>query len=130
MHALLSSVLLALYATTALASPLEQRKEDTNFSATCINIVVNTGSLTLTANCQNSEGVIGGSETIGLDSCIGNDNGELVAHSNDFSASCSSISASGIELSAACRTPSGTVIDTSIDLNVVFSNTNGIIICP
>ncbi|KAJ6577736.1 hypothetical protein B0H19DRAFT_1229761 [Mycena capillaripes] len=119
MNSLLSSVLLALFAVAAvpgaLAAPLEERKAETNFSATCSGISFNSGSDNLTATCQNSGGIGTTTTTIGLNSCVGNTNGELTA-GKSFSSSCSSISFSGVTLSAICRTPSGGSISTSLDL--------------
>ncbi|KAJ7096890.1 Cyanovirin-N [Mycena epipterygia] len=132
MNTLLSSVVLALCTLVAvsgaLAAPVNEPVPDTNFSSTCSGISVNLGNLDLTATCQNSSG---GTETttIGLNSCVGNTNGELTA-GNSFSGSCEDISFSGVELSALCRNPAGTLISTSLDLNAIFSNTNGVLTCP
>ncbi|KAJ6577698.1 Cyanovirin-N [Mycena capillaripes] len=133
MNTLLSSVLLALFAVAAvpgaLAAPLEERNAETNFSATCSGISFNSSNDNLTATCQNSGGVGTTTTTIGLNSCVGNTNGELTA-GNSFSSSCSSISFSGVTLSATCRTPSGGSIRASLDLNSVLSNNNGFLTCP
>ncbi|KAJ7671289.1 Cyanovirin-N [Mycena polygramma] len=129
MNTLLSSVLLALFAVAAVAAPVEERASETNFSATCSGISFNSGNDDLTATCQNSGGVGSTTTTIGLNSCVGNTNGELTA-GNSFSSSCSSISFSGVTLSATCSTPSGGSIRTSLDLNSVLSNNNGFLTCP
>ncbi|KAJ6535650.1 Cyanovirin-N [Mycena capillaripes] len=100
-----------------------------NFSATCTGISFNSSNDNLTATCQKSGGIGTATTTIGLNSCVGNSNGELVA-GGAFSSSCSSISFSGITLSATCQTPSGTTIRTSLDLNAVLSNNNGFLTCP
>ncbi|KAJ6574349.1 Cyanovirin-N [Mycena capillaripes] len=102
---------------------------ETNFSATCTGISFNSSNDNLTATCQKSGGVGTETTTIGLNSCVGNTNGELVAGAT-FSGSCSSISFSGVRLSATCKTPNGTTIRNSIDLNGVFSNNNGVLTCP
>ncbi|KAJ7835504.1 Cyanovirin-N [Mycena leptocephala] len=131
MNTLLSSVLLALCAVAAvpgaLAAPIETRA-GSSFSSTCDNIVVNTSSLTLTATCQTSGGVGTSTTTIDLNSCIGNTNGDLVPGAS-FAGSCSNVQASGIELTASCQNDAGTTINTSIDFNVVLSNTNGVLTC-
>ncbi|KAJ6535593.1 Cyanovirin-N [Mycena capillaripes] len=134
MNTLLSSVLLAIFAMAAapgaLATPVDdERAAETNFSATCTGISFNSSNDNLTATCQKSGGVGTETTTIGLNSCVGNTNGELVAGAA-FSGSCSSISFSGVTLSATCKTPTGTTIRTSIDLNAVLSNNNGVLTCP
>ncbi|KAJ7660175.1 Cyanovirin-N [Mycena polygramma] len=131
MNTLLSSVLLALAfaaVPSGLAAPVE-RAADTNFSATCTGISFNPSNNDLTATCQNAGGIGTTTSTIGLNSCVGNTNGELTA-GNDFSASCSNIRFSGVTLSALCRTPAGVGINTSLDLNSVMSNRNGLLTCP
>ncbi|KAJ6481538.1 Cyanovirin-N [Mycena vitilis] len=128
MNTLLSSVLLALFAVAAVAAPVE-RASETNFSSTCSGISFNAGNDDLTATCQNSGGVGTTTTTIGLNSCVGNTNGELTA-GNSFSGSCSGISFSGVTLSATCSTPNGGSISTSLDLNSVLSNNNGFLTCP
>ncbi|KAJ7915271.1 Cyanovirin-N [Mycena leptocephala] len=133
MNTLLSSVLLAIFAMAAapgaLATSAEGRAPATNFSATCTGISFNSSNDNLTATCQKSGGVGTETTTIGLNSCVGNTNGELTAGVN-FSGSCSSISFSGVTLSAICKTPTGTTIRTSLDLNAVLSNNNGVLTCP
>ncbi|KAJ6461268.1 Cyanovirin-N [Mycena vitilis] len=133
MNKLLSSVILALVAVAAvpgaIATPVEERAAQTNFSATCTGISFNASNNNLTATCQRSSGIGTATSTIGLNSCVGNINGILTA-GNSFSSSCSSISFSGVSLSALCRNPAGTNIRTTLDLNSVLSNTNGILTCP
>ncbi|KAF7343956.1 CNVH-domain-containing protein [Mycena venus] len=133
MNSLLSTVVVALCTLaaipSAIASPVAPPQPDTNFSATCTNIGVNLSTLVLTATCQRSGGVGTTTSSIGLNSCISNTNGELTT-GNGFSSSCQNIGFSGVNLSAQCKTPSGTFINTSIDLNVVFSNNNGLLTCP
>ncbi|KAJ7671318.1 Cyanovirin-N [Mycena polygramma] len=155
MTALLSYLLLALYAVAAApgavaastrveealvtstyvdevvstTTPVEERAAQTNFSATCTGISFNASNNNLTATCQRSGGIGSTTSTIGLNSCVGNTNGILTA-GNSFSSSCSSISFSGVTLSALCTNPAGTTIRTSLNLNSVLSNTNGILTCP
>ncbi|KAJ7671300.1 hypothetical protein DFH06DRAFT_1293350 [Mycena polygramma] len=155
MTALLSYVLLALYAVAAVpgavaasthveealvtstyvdeavstSTQVEERAAQTNFSATCTGISFNASNNNLTATCQRSGGIGSTTSTIGLNSCVGNTNGILTA-GNSFSSSCSSITFSGVTLSALCTNPAGTNIRTSLNLNSVLSNTNGILTCP
>ncbi|KAF8180776.1 hypothetical protein K438DRAFT_1768316 [Mycena galopus ATCC 62051] len=85
MTALLSSVFLVLWATAAAPGALVSAfNVSTGFSDDTINI--NTVTLTLSATCLNSDGR-NTSSTIPLDSCIGNDNGQLTTGTN-FSQSC------------------------------------------
>ncbi|KAJ7671319.1 hypothetical protein DFH06DRAFT_1124544 [Mycena polygramma] len=122
MNKLFSAVILALVAVAAvpgaIAAPFDERAAQTNFSATCTGISFNAGNNNLTATCQRSGGIGTTTSTIGLNS------------GNSFSSSCSSISFSGVSLSALCRNPAGTNIRTTLDLNSVLSNTNGILTCP
>ncbi|KAJ6461277.1 hypothetical protein C8R47DRAFT_1327504 [Mycena vitilis] len=117
MNKLLSSVILALVAVAAvpgaIATPVEERAAQTNFSATCTGISFNASNNNLTATCQRSGGIGTATSTIGLNSCVGNINGILTA-GNSFSSS----------------NPAGTNIRTTLDLNSVLSNTNGISTCP
>ncbi|KAJ6510513.1 hypothetical protein C8R45DRAFT_964371, partial [Mycena sanguinolenta] len=133
MNALLSSVLLVLCAMTALASPVEERKADGDFDATCAFPEINIDSLTITALCQDHNGVFGPQfTTISLNLCVGvGVNGELEP-GTDFSASCSNITSPDgfFELSADCTTPSGTTVESSLDLNLAITNTNGVLTCP
>ncbi|KAJ6535634.1 Cyanovirin-N [Mycena capillaripes] len=133
MNNLLSSVLLAIFAMAAapgaLATPVDEHAAQTNFSATCTGISFNSSNNNLTATCQKSGGIGTATTTIGLNLCVANTNGELTAGAA-FSASCSSISFSGVTLSATCKTPTGTTIRTSLDLNAVLSDRNGVLTCP
>ncbi|KAJ6451823.1 hypothetical protein C8R47DRAFT_1329615 [Mycena vitilis] len=116
MHTLLSYVLLALAFAAVpggLAAPVE-RAADTNFSATCTGISFNPSNNDLTATCQNAGGIGTATSTIGIKLMpVGNTNGELTA-GNAFSAS----------------TAAGVGINTSLDLNSVMSNRNGLLTCP
>ncbi|KAJ7617276.1 Cyanovirin-N [Roridomyces roridus] len=130
MKAVLSSVILAVCVTVALAGPIEKRAAAVNnFSATCTDIAVDVGTLELTATCQDSAGVPAAPSSIDLNACITNTNGELAAGS-DFDATCQDVAFSGVELSAECSTQGDlSVISTSIDLNVVIANQDGVLAC-
>ncbi|KAJ7825014.1 Cyanovirin-N [Mycena leptocephala] len=130
MNTLLSSVLLAIFAMAAapgaLATSVNGRAS--NFSSTCTKISFNSANNSLTATCELSGNTGTETTTIPLNACVGNDNGELAAGSN-FSTSCGNISFSGVTLSATCENPTGNLIHTSIDLNSVLSNNNGVLHC-
>ncbi|KAJ7660164.1 hypothetical protein DFH06DRAFT_1472254 [Mycena polygramma] len=126
MNTLLSFVLLAL---TVVAVPPVERAADTNFSATCVDISFDASNYDLTATCQNADGIGSTTTTIGLDSCVGNINGEL-AGGSDFSSSCSEIEFRWVSLNVACSNPYGIPINTSLDLNSVLSNIDGVLTCP
>ncbi|KAJ6529204.1 hypothetical protein B0H19DRAFT_1333024 [Mycena capillaripes] len=113
MHSLLSAVVFALCTLTAVPGAIA---------------FLIAGTLVLTATCQ-SVGVGTTTAAIDLDSCISNSNGGLIPGSG-FSSSCRDIGFSGVELSAQCKDPSGTFVNTQINLNVIFSNVNGLITCP
>ncbi|KAJ7116853.1 hypothetical protein C8R44DRAFT_738727 [Mycena epipterygia] len=120
MNTLLSSVVLTLctLATVpgSLAAPVNGRGSDTNFSSTCSGISVDLTTLDLTATCGTNSG---GAETATISLNTG----------NSFSGSCDDVSFSGVELSALCRNPAGIEINTSLDLNVIFGNDNGVLTC-
>ncbi|KAF8160281.1 CVNH domain-containing protein [Mycena galopus ATCC 62051] len=130
MTALLSSVFLILWATAAAPGALVSAfNVSTGCSDDTINI--NTMTLTLSATCLNSDGR-NTSSTIPLDSCIGNDNGQLTIGTN-FSQSCENIrsesSSDGLVISADCATLAGTLDSTSINVDVAFADDNGVLSC-
>ncbi|KAJ7624035.1 hypothetical protein DFH06DRAFT_1340066 [Mycena polygramma] len=131
MNTLLSSVLLALFASAAIAVPVNERDDGPPFSVTCSGISFNPDNNSITADCLHI-GTGSTTSTIGLNSCVGNENGAFLAHCGplctNFSTSCSSISVIGTILSGICTTTTGTQFP-SIDLNSVLSNENGILTC-
>ncbi|KAJ7272384.1 Cyanovirin-N [Mycena rebaudengoi] len=135
---LLSSIVFSLCVLGSLGAPVVttnvERAANGGFVATCTNTSVNISNVVLTTTCRTSTG---GQITssIGLDSCIANANGQLVARqSGGFSASCPGIVFVGTSTSATlngrCTNASGTVVSSSINLNDVFTNNNGILTCP
>ncbi|KAF8160280.1 hypothetical protein K438DRAFT_1776624 [Mycena galopus ATCC 62051] len=126
MPTLLSSVLLVLWATAAAPGALVSA---TSISTGCSNdtINVNTMTLTLSATCLNSDGGTT-SSTIPLDSCIGNDNGQLTIGIN-FSQSCQNISSNGLVINADCAPIAGPLRNTSINVDVAFADDDGVLSC-
>ncbi|KAJ7247451.1 hypothetical protein C8J57DRAFT_1359032, partial [Mycena rebaudengoi] len=91
------------------AATINERAANGDFTASCSNISVTTSNWVLTATCRTANG---GSETssIGLNSCVANANGILVARNGGgFSASCRfiGVNVSNAELSAVCGTRNG-----------------------
>ncbi|KAF8180775.1 hypothetical protein K438DRAFT_1768315 [Mycena galopus ATCC 62051] len=125
MPTLLSSILLVLWATTAAPRLAAAIKFSTGCGDAGTNVNITT--LTLTASCLNG---VGGSttSTIPLDSCIGNDNGQLTTGIN-FSQSCQNISSNGLVITADCATIAGTLDSTSISLDVAFADDDGVLSC-
>ncbi|KAF8146235.1 Cyanovirin-N [Mycena galopus ATCC 62051] len=139
--ALLASVILVLCALSSLGAPVEEltsstnikREADSGFVSTCTGTSVDVSDAVLTSTCRTEAG---GEITssIGLDSCIANSNGVLVALSNgDFSASCPGITFIGTSTSATllgqCDNEAGQLVTSTIDLNTVLTNNNGIMTC-
>ncbi|KAJ7925506.1 hypothetical protein B0H13DRAFT_1975068 [Mycena leptocephala] len=126
MNSLLSAVVFALCTLTAVPGAIASLiaglayGSPPSFSSTCINIGVNLSTFVLTATCQNM-GVGTTTAAIDLNSCISNTNGEL-SPGGAFNSSCRDIGLSGVELSAQCKDPSGTFINTQIDLSVCFGH--------
>ncbi|KAJ7576174.1 hypothetical protein C8J56DRAFT_1031998 [Mycena floridula] len=139
---LLSSIVVALCAFGAHAAPVEEltnveRSADGGFLATCSDTGVNIRTLVLTSTCGDGHG---GEVTssIGLNSCVANQGGELVARvDGEFSATCSQFGFTGTNaagvfavLFAVCGDGHGGEIQTQLDLNTVFTNRNGLLTCP
>ncbi|KAJ7246491.1 Cyanovirin-N [Mycena rebaudengoi] len=126
-----SSIVVGLLAVGVRAAPINERAANGGFTASCSNISVNTSNWVLTATCRTANG---GSETssIGLNSCVANANGILVARNGGgFSASCRFIGVSNAELSAVCGTGNGGgELGSTLDLNSVLTNRNGLLSCP
>ncbi|KAJ7320959.1 Cyanovirin-N [Mycena albidolilacea] len=139
---LLSSAVFAMCTFSAFGAPVEEitpttnveRAADGGFVATCTNTSVNISNVVLTTTCRNSVGGLVTS-SISLNSCIANANGQLVARFNGgFSASCPGVTFIGTGTTATligqCHNNGGTLVTSSIDLNVVFTNNNGLLTCP
>ncbi|KAF7367906.1 Cyanovirin-N [Mycena sanguinolenta] len=123
MNALLSSVLFVLCAMTALT-------EAGDFEATCTFIDVRLDLFAVTAECQDHNGDFGPNMEKNLDLCVGNVNGSLVPGTN-FNQTCSNITNPDFLIIAAdCITPSGTTMESSINLNDAITNVDGVLTCP
>ncbi|KLO08358.1 Cyanovirin-N [Schizopora paradoxa] len=139
----LSSVVLALCALQVSGSPIEERspsvqKEvrevDGGFVSTCTDTTVNTSNVVLTTTCRNAAGDPITS-SISLNSCIANANGQVVFRvGGNFANSCPGraflFTSTSAEMFAQCDNDSGQLVSSTIDLNSVFTNNNGILTCP
>ncbi|KLO08359.1 Cyanovirin-N [Schizopora paradoxa] len=136
---LTSTVVLALCVLGALGAPVEERSTQINFAESCVDISFNSSNDVLTAVCKDRSGNPV-SSSLSLDSCISNINGSTnlvdncISSTGDFSASCSGVSfessGTSAELSASCGTIKGGSITSTVDLNNIVTNTNGILTCP
>ncbi|KAJ7869708.1 hypothetical protein B0H14DRAFT_3440452 [Mycena olivaceomarginata] len=133
-NTVLSSAILALCTTGALATPVKLPVADTAFSATCTNIQVDLSTFVLSTKCQNAAGTAFLATSIQLNLCVANINGSLTGGAA-FSATCQNIQFSGVQLSASCKTNAGSFVSTVLDLSEyyidnVLSNINGGLTCP
>ncbi|KAJ7261611.1 hypothetical protein C8J57DRAFT_1336632 [Mycena rebaudengoi] len=106
-----SSIVVGLLAVGFRAAPINERAANGGFTASCSNI---------------------STSSIGLNSCVANANGILVARNcGGFSASCRFIGVSNTELTAVCGTGNGGgELGSTLDLNSVLTNRNGLLSCP
>ncbi|KAJ7587547.1 hypothetical protein C8J56DRAFT_1026394 [Mycena floridula] len=119
----LPSIVLSICIIGALAAPAEEPAPRSTlqvlggFASSCSGNSLNTGNAVFTSTCGNGNG--GTTVTaIGLNGCIANANGALVARTGGgFSASCTSLRLSGTTLLATCGNGSGGTNPASIDLN-------------
>ncbi|KAJ7576163.1 Cyanovirin-N [Mycena floridula] len=136
---ILSSVVLSICIIGALAAPAEEPAPRSilqvlgGFASSCSGNSLNTGNAVFTSTCGNGNG--GTTVTaIGLNGCIANANGALVARAGGgFSSSCTNLRISvpsGTTLLASCGNGSGGTNTASIDLNQVLTNRFGSLTCP
>ncbi|KAJ7938419.1 Cyanovirin-N [Mycena leptocephala] len=88
----------------------------------------------MTATCGNGSGGLI-TDSIDLNQCIANANGQLVARAGGgFDASCSGLNFStsngGVTLIASCSNAGGVKVGASIDINQVVTNRSGFLTCP
>ncbi|KAJ7108299.1 Cyanovirin-N [Mycena epipterygia] len=128
MNTLFSSVFLALCTVAAVPSVLTAslQKRD-SISATCRDFVFDASTFALTATCS-SPGAGDSISDISLNSCIGNNNGDL-AVGGDFSSSCTQINLNGLELSAECQSNSGFTVGSELNLDIAITAVNGVLTC-
>ncbi|KAF7335685.1 CNVH-domain-containing protein [Mycena venus] len=139
-----SSNVLVLCAVVSFGAPFDaqtgstansERAANDQFLATCRNTMFDVQTVTLTSTCENLAGRMVTS-SISLDSCLSNDNGQLVAQiDGSFSLTCQDITFLGVidntvTLTARCEAFYGPDITSSIDLNTVVDNNNGFLTCP
>ncbi|KLO10857.1 CNVH-domain-containing protein [Schizopora paradoxa] len=133
-NALLPIVL--LLSCSAFGAFTSKRAAEINFASTCENITLDPSNAELTAECLNAAGNTLSTTEIALDSCIENFNGQLVASATGgFSNTCLDLtftqSSGSPILSADCVNAADTALfPTSIDLNSLITNNNGILTCP
>ncbi|KAJ6555484.1 hypothetical protein B0H10DRAFT_2241387 [Mycena sp. CBHHK59/15] len=128
MNTLLSSVFLALLAMAAvpsvLTAPLQKRD---SVSAVCRDFVFDADTFALTSPCS-SPGVGDSISAISLNTCIGNNNGDLAVGVN-FSSSCKQITLNGLELSAKCQSNGGITVGSELNLDIAITAVNGVLTC-
>ncbi|KAJ7625797.1 Cyanovirin-N [Roridomyces roridus] len=139
MFPLLLSIICTLFLVGSRGVPMDtcrhaKRAADSDFFATCTDININSLTAALTATCQTLAGTEVES-SIGLDSCIANQNGVLIAESNgNFSLTCPDrtflVTTTSVTLTAECFTLRERLVNSTIDLNTILTNQNGVMSCP
>lgn len=97
-----------------------------NFSATCKGIKLS--GTKLSGQCKNKKGKYV-KTTLALNTCVGNNNGKLVAHSTNYHKSSKACKVAKNVLNCQSKNRKGKFLKASLSLNTFISNINGVLKC-